>query len=58
MPSEDVQVWRSGVRRTSSSIGDFPTLRYTYEAPAAIVLKQHDRWFKVRLSDGVGWIHA
>jgi hypothetical protein len=46
------------VHRTSGGVSNFPTLEYTYEAPAAIVLERRDRWFKVRLSDGVGWIHA
>ena len=46
------------VHRTSGGVGNFPTLEYTYEAPAAVVLERRDRWFKVRLSDGVGWIQA
>jgi hypothetical protein len=35
---------------------DLPTLEYDYEMPAAIVLEQHDGWYKVRLSKGSAWL--
>jgi hypothetical protein len=50
----EVRVHRTG----GANVTDFPTLEYSYEAPAAIVLERRDRWFKVRLSDGAGWLYA
>lgn len=35
-----------------------PTLEYANESPAAIVLAEHDGWFKIRLSAGAGWLRA
>lgn len=37
---------------------ELPTLEFDYEMPGAIVLEQRDRWFKVRLATGSGWIEA
>ncbi len=37
---------------------ELPTLEFDYEMPGAIVLEQRDRWFKVRLASGSGWIEA
>jgi hypothetical protein len=45
-------------RRQDGRVTELPTREYAYEAPAAIVLQQRERWFKVRLTDGAGWIHA
>jgi hypothetical protein len=42
----------------TGSISELPTQEYDYEAPAAIVVEQRGRWFKVRLSDGAGWLRA
>ena len=35
-----------------------PTQEYEYEAPAAIVLQQRGRWFKLRLATGSAWALA
>ena len=35
-----------------------PTKEYEYEAPAAIVLEQRGRWFKLRLATGSAWMLA
>jgi hypothetical protein len=45
-------------RRGAAPVGALPTEEYEYEAPAAIALQQHDRWFKIRLPDGAEWVHA
>ena len=37
---------------------ELPTLEFDYEMPGAIVLEQRDRWFKVRMASGSGWIEA
>jgi len=37
---------------------ELPTLEFDYEMPGAIVLEERDRWFKVRLGSGSGWIAA
>ena len=37
---------------------ELPTREYDYEMPAAIVLDQHDGWFKIRLHQGTGWVKA
>ena len=37
---------------------ELPTLEFDYEMPGAIVLEHRDRWFKVRLASGSGWIEA
>ena len=37
---------------------ELPTLEFDYELPGAIVLEQRDRWFKVRLASGSGWLEA
>ncbi len=37
---------------------ELPTLELDYEMPGAIVLEQRDRWFKVRLTSGTGWLEA
>jgi hypothetical protein len=44
--------------RGSSTAPALPTEEYTYEAPAAIVLEQRGRWFRVRLRDGSAWVNA
>lgn len=31
---------------------------YSYEGRALIVLQHHGRWFKLRLADRAGWVHA
>src|SRR5262245_47678677 len=50
---------RVGVHSMSSrTVGELPTREYGYELPAAIVLEQRGRWFKVRLSDGAAWLQA
>jgi hypothetical protein len=53
---EGLRVTVHDARRQSSR--ELPTKEYEYEAPAAIVLQQRGRWFKVRLSDGAAWLHA
>ena len=35
-----------------------PTQEYEYEAPAAIVLEQRGRWFRLRLATGSAWALA
>ena len=35
-----------------------PTREHGYEEPAAIVLAQQGRWFKIRLEDGAAWVNA
>ena len=35
-----------------------PTEEYAYEAPAAIVLEQRGRWFRLRLPRGTAWVLA
>ena len=35
-----------------------PTEEYEYEAPAAIVLEQRGRWFRLRLASGAAWVLA
>ena len=35
-----------------------PTREYEYEAPAAIVLEQRGRWFRLRLAAGSAWMAA
>jgi hypothetical protein len=37
---------------------ELPTLEFDYEMPGAIVLDRQDRWFKIRLASGTGWIEA
>lgn len=37
---------------------ELPTREHGYEEPAAIVLAQQGRWFKIRLADGAGWVNA
>jgi hypothetical protein len=44
-----------GVHRGSTRT-DLPTREYAAESPAAIVLEQRDRWFKIRLSGGAAWL--
>jgi hypothetical protein len=39
-------------------VSPLPTEELDYEAPAAVVLEERNRWFKLRLSDGVGWVQA
>jgi hypothetical protein len=45
-------------RKDDAHASALPTEEYEYEAPAAVVLQQHDRWFKLRLADGTAWVHA
>ena len=49
-----VGVQDARTRRTT----ELPTKEYGYETPAAIVLEQRGRWFKVRLNDGAAWLRA
>jgi len=49
---------RARVYLNSGDESDFPILEYGYETPAAVVLEQRGRWFKVRLNDGAGWIQS
>jgi hypothetical protein len=37
---------------------ELPTLEYDHEAPAAIVLEQRDRWFRIRLDGDSAWVRA
>jgi hypothetical protein len=37
---------------------DLPTLEYSYETPAAIVLAAQDGWFKIRLTGDTAWVRA
>ena len=41
-----------------SARAELPTREHGYEEPAAIVLAQQGRWFKIRLEDGTAWITA
>jgi len=50
----EVKVHRVG----GGGVSDFPAMEYAYEKPAAVVLERRDRWFKVRLRDGSGWLRA
>lgn len=47
-----VRVHSRGVR------AELPTLEYSNESPAAIVLAAQDGWFKVRLAAGAAWLRA
>ena len=42
--------------RRDGRVSELPTKEYEYEAAAAIVLQQRDRWFKLRLADGAAWV--
>jgi len=37
---------------------DLPTREFDYEMPAAIVLDQHEGWFKIRVHQGSAWLKA
>ena len=37
---------------------ELPTREYDYEMPAAIVVDQHEGWFKIRLHQGTAWLKA
>ena len=39
-------------------VSALPTEESDYEAPAAIVLEERKKWFKVRLADGAAWVRA
>lgn len=41
-----------------SARSELPTREHGYEEPAAIVLSQQGRWFKIRLADGAAWVNA
>jgi hypothetical protein len=41
-----------------SARSELPTREHGYEEPAAIVLAQQGRWYKVRLQDGAAWVNA
>ena len=41
-----------------SARSELPTREHGYEEPAAIVLAERGRWFKIRLADGVAWVNA
>jgi hypothetical protein len=43
---------------SAESAAVLPTLEYGYETPAAVVLDQHDDWFRIRLADGAAWIRG
>lgn len=43
---------------SADSAAELPTLEYGYETPAAVVLDQHDDWFRIRLADGAAWIRG
>lgn len=46
------------VHRTGDAEGQpLPTREYGYEMPAAIVLDQRERWYRLRLADGTAWAH-
>jgi len=40
----------------ADSAAGLPTLEYDYEMPGAVVLDQHDDWFRIRLAEGSAWI--
>lgn len=40
----------------SGKPAELPTEEFAYEAPAAIVYEQRDRWFRIRLQDGSAWV--
>ena len=42
----------------ADSAAELPTLEYSYEAPAAVVLQRKGPWFKMRLAEQSGWIRA
>src|SRR5688500_17665336 len=48
----EVSVHRGTVRE------DLPALEYDYEMPAAIVVERQSGWFRIKLSQGSGWIKA
>ncbi|HEX2444010.1 MAG TPA: hypothetical protein VHJ77_08700 [Vicinamibacterales bacterium] len=45
-------------RPKGGGVSELPYEEHEYEDPAAIVLQQRDRWFRVRLSDGSAWLRA
>ena len=46
------------VQAAAQRVGELPTREYEYEAPAAIVLEERGRWFRIRLPVGTAWIQA
>lgn len=44
--------------RASAADQPLPTHEYAYEAPAAVVLEQRGRWFRLRLARGTAWVLA
>lgn len=52
--SLDVKVYHAD----TGTVAALPTREYAYEAPAAIVLDQRDRWFRIRLAEGSAWLRA
>jgi len=42
----------------TETAAELPTLEYSYEAPAAVVLQRRGPWFKIRLGEQSAWIHA
>ena len=42
----------------ADSAAELPTLEYSYETPAAVVLQRKGPWFKIRLAEQSGWIRA
>jgi hypothetical protein len=46
------------VHHSDGRVSELPTEEYQYEAPAAIVLQQRGRWFRLRLTGGTAWVHA
>lgn len=46
------------VHLRDGAVSELPTEEYAYEQRAAIVLDRRERWFKVRLADGSGWLRA
>ncbi|HXV64986.1 MAG TPA: hypothetical protein VEK15_30100 [Vicinamibacteria bacterium] len=49
-----VSVYRPG----TGGVAELPTKEYDYEAPAAIVLQEHGRWFQLLVDNGAAWIRA
>lgn len=43
---------------TGSTRSELPTREHGYEEPAAIVLGQQGRWFKIKLAGGSAWVNA
>lgn len=44
--------------KADGSVSLLDTQEFDYESPAAVVLEQHNDWFKLRTADGPVWIQA